>query len=101
MLPRHEEFALAILLFRGVPIGDGDRAYSETVTTVRGLVEKMYAVGGKAYPPYAPFFSRADWEAHYGPTNWRRLVAGKKKFDPMGVLTPGTGMFVAQQAARP
>jgi len=100
MLPRHEEFALAILLFRGVPIGDGDRAYSETVTTVRGLVEKMYAVGGKAYPPYAPFFSRADWEAHYGP-NWTRLIAGKKKFDPMGILTPGTGMFVAQQAARP
>jgi cytokinin dehydrogenase len=100
VLPRHEEFALAILLFRGVPIGDGDRAYSETVTTVRGLVEKMYAVGGKAYPPYAPFFSRADWEAHYGPSNWRQLVAGKNKFDPTGILTPGTGMFVAQPAAR-
>jgi hypothetical protein len=97
MLPRNEEFALAIFLIRagGVPISDGERAYSEAVSTVRGLVEKTYAVGGKVYPPYAPFFSRADWEAHYGPTNWTRLITGKKKFDPMGILTPGTGMFVA------
>jgi FAD/FMN-containing dehydrogenase len=101
MLPRHEQFALAIFLFRGVPISDGEHAYSEAVSTVRGLVEKTYAVGGKVYPPYAPFFSPADWETHYGPTNWRQLVAGKNKFDPMGILTPGTGMFVAQQVATP
>jgi cytokinin dehydrogenase len=100
MLPRHEQFALAIFLVRGIPISDGEHAYSEAVNTVRGLVEKTYAVGGKVYPPYAPFFSRADWEAHYGP-NWTRLIAGKKKFDPMGILTPGTGMFVAQQVATP
>jgi FAD/FMN-containing dehydrogenase len=101
MLPRNEEFALAIFLIRaaGIPIRDGERAYSEAVNTVRGLVEKTSAAGGKVYPPYAPFFSRADWETHYGPTNWRRLVAGKTKFDPKGILTPGTGMFVAQQAA--
>jgi cytokinin dehydrogenase len=101
MLPRNEELALCIFLIRGVPIADGERAYTEAATTVRGLVEKTYAVGGKIYPPYAPFFSRPDWESHYGPTNWRRLIAGKKKFDPMGILTPGTGMFVPQQAARP
>ena len=101
MLPRHEQFALAIFLFRGVPISDGEHAYSEAVSTVRGLVEETYAVGGEIYPPHAPFFSRADWEAHYGPTNWRQLVAGKNKFDPMGILTPGTGMFVAQQVATP
>jgi pimeloyl-ACP methyl ester carboxylesterase len=69
MLPRNEELALCIFLLRGVPIADGDRTYAEAVNTVRGLVEKTCAVGGKIYPPYAPFFSRADWEAHYGP-NW-------------------------------
>jgi len=99
MLPRNEELALCIFLMRGVPIADGDRAYSEAVNTVRGLAEKTHAVGGKIYPPYAPFFSRPDWEAYYEPTNWHRLVAGKKKFDPAGILTPGTGMFVAQQVA--
>lgn len=93
MLPQ-EDLALAIWLFRGVPVADRG-TYSETVATIRGLVDKMRAVKGKAYPPYAPFFSRSDWEVHYGPTKWRRLVAGKKKFDPMGILTPGTGMFVA------
>ncbi|HYL14882.1 MAG TPA: FAD-binding protein [Terriglobales bacterium] len=100
MLPRNEELALCIFLMRGVPIADGDRAYSEAVNTVRGLAEKTYVVGGKIYPPYAPFFSRPDWETHYGQTNWHRLVAGKKKFDPVGILTPGTGMFVAQQVAK-
>ena len=100
MLPRQEEFTLAIFLFRGVPTSNGERAYSEGVSTIRGLVDKTYAVGGKVYPPYAPFFSRADWEAHYGP-NWHRLIAAKNKFDPMGILTPGTGMFVAQQVATP
>lgn len=98
VLPRQEKLALCIFLMRGVPIADGERAYTEAATAVRGLVEKTYAIGGKVYPPYAPFFSRADWQANYGPTNWRRLTAGKKKFDPKGILTPGAGMFVAQQA---
>jgi len=99
VLPQ-QELALAIFLFRGIPVADGG-LYSETVATIRGLVEKMRAVGGKIYPPHAPFYTRSDWEGHYGPTKWRRLVAGKKKFDPKGILTPGTGMFVAEQAARP
>ncbi len=93
VLPR-EEFALAIFLFRGVPVADGG-LYSKTVATIRGLVEKTRAVGGKVYPPHAPFYTRSDWEAHYGPTKWHRLVAGKKRFDPVGILTPGTGMFPA------
>ena len=101
MVPRNEELALSIFLMRGVPIADGDRAYSEAVNAVRGLAKKTYVVGGKIYPPYAPFFSRPDWEAHYEPTNWGRLVAGKSKFDPLGILTPGTEMFVRQQAAKP
>ena len=93
----HEESALAIFLFRGVPVVERS-GYSESVATVRGLAEKMRAVQGKAYPPYAPFFARPDWEAQYGPANWHRLVTGKKRFDPGGVLTPGTGMFTAERS---
>ncbi len=93
MLPRNEELALCMFLMRGVPLADGERDYAEAVTAVRGLVEKMKKVGGKIYPPYAPFFSRPDWESHYGPANWRQLSAGKKKFDPAGILTPGMAMF--------
>ena len=91
MLPR-EDLALSLWLFRGVPIAD-ESAYSEAVVTVRQLADKMREAGGKAYPPYAPFFSGSDWEGHYGPNQWSRLTAGKKAFDPGGVLTPGTGMF--------
>lgn len=87
-----EDLALNIWLFRGVPVAN-ESAYAEAVATVRGLAGKMRAASGKAYPPYAPFFNRSDWEAHYGPTEWRRLVVGKKEFDPKGILTPGTGMF--------
>ena len=93
MLPQ-EDLALAIFLFRSVPVAD-ERDYSEKVATIRALVARMRAVQGKAYPPYAPFFSRVDWEAQYGSIKWSRLAAGKKKFDPLGVLTPGTGMFGA------
>jgi FAD/FMN-containing dehydrogenase len=100
MLPRNEEVALTIFLFRGVPIADGDRAYSEAVNTIHTLVEKTYAVGGKVYPPNSGFLSRAEWQAHYG-SSWSRLMAGKDKFDPKGILTPGTGMFVAQQLGKP
>jgi cytokinin dehydrogenase len=99
MLPRKEELALCIFLFRGVPIADGDGAYAEAASAVRGLVEKTYAVGGKIYPPYAPFFSPSDWERHYGPKNWHRLIAGKKMFDPLGILTPGTEMFAQQKSS--
>ncbi len=89
-----EDLALNIWLFRGVPIADESR-YSEGVAAVRGLADKMQKASGNAYPPYAPFFTPSDWEIHYGPGQWRRLVAGKRAFDPNDVLTPGTGMFVA------
>jgi hypothetical protein len=83
----HEELACAIFLFRNVPVADAAR-YTETVATVRQLDMEMRESGGKAYPPYAPFYSAADWETHYGPL-WRRLVASKRAFDPGNILTRG------------
>jgi cytokinin dehydrogenase len=85
MLPR-EELACAIFLFRNVPVAEEAR-YLEMVATVRKLDLEMREAGGKAYPPYAPFYSSADWEMHYG-SAWRRLDAGKRQFDPGNVLTP-------------
>ncbi len=86
MLPR-EELACAIFLFRNVPVAE-DARYLEMVATVRKLDLEMREAGGKAYPPYAPFYASADWEMHYGPA-WRRLESGKRQFDPENVLTPG------------
>lgn len=67
--------------------------YADGMQTLRALVARIRAVGGNTYPPNAPFFSRVEWMAHYGPERWRRLAAGKRRFDPMGVLTPGPRMF--------
>lgn len=89
MLPR-EDFMCAIFLFRNVPASDEAR-YVEMVATVRRLNVEMRELGGKVYPPYAPFYSSADWELHYGPA-WSRLTSGKRHFDPGSVLTPGMRM---------
>lgn len=87
-----EPVALCVFLFRSVPLGEPAR-YAEMAAVVRHLAGKAVAASGKAYPPYAPFFRRSDWEAHYGPARWARLVAAKSTYDPKGVLTPGTAMF--------
>lgn len=92
MIPR-EELALGIFLFRGVSVADAGR-YAEMVATVRGLALRTREAGGTAYPPYAPFYSSADWKAHYGST-WQGLANGKRRYDPRNVLTPGTRMFAS------
>lgn len=89
MIPR-EELALCLFLFRSVPAAESAR-YANEVDTVRRLCDRLRAAGGTAYPPYAPFFSRSDWQAQYGAT-WQRLAAGKKKYDPATILTPGMGI---------
>jgi FAD/FMN-containing dehydrogenase len=61
----------------------------------RGMIERMRAIGGKVYPPFAPPLMRAEWEDHYGRETWLRLTAAKRTFDPNHVLTPGPGMFSA------
>ena len=57
------------------------------------LVTRLLSSGGKVYPPYAPALSPEQWQQHYGPATWQRFAAGKKRFDPNNVLTPGAGIF--------
>ena len=57
------------------------------------LVKRLFAAGGKVYPPYAPILSQEQWQLHYGTTTWQRFAAAKKRFDPNNVLTPGAGIF--------
>jgi FAD/FMN-containing dehydrogenase len=57
------------------------------------LVPRLYAAGGRVYPPYSPTLSRDGWREHYGPETWRQFAAAKKRFDPANVLTPGAGIF--------
>jgi cytokinin dehydrogenase len=95
-----QDLALNIFLLRRVPMAEETR-YREMVAVVRGLAERTHAASGKIYPPYAPFFKRSDWKTHYGQDRWRRLAAAKRRFDPNGLLTPGTAMFAASERGAP
>jgi FAD/FMN-containing dehydrogenase len=87
-----QDLALNIFLLRRVPMAEETR-YTEMVAVVRGLADRAHAASGKIYPPYAPFFKRSDWKAHYGQDRWRRLAAAKGRFDPNGLLTPGVALL--------
>ena len=89
-----DEVIVVLWLFRSSPAADAE-AHTRTTAANQGIIARMNAMGGKAYPPYAPYFTRAVWQEHYGTATWARLVAAKQRFDPRGVLTPGPGVFTA------
>ena len=87
-----EEQAFSLVLFRSVKPGD-EAAFSALLASNRELLAKMTAVGGKRYAPYSMVISPAEWQAHYGPDVWPRLVAAKAKYDPNRVLSPQPAIF--------
>ena len=87
-----EEQAFAVWLFRSVSPGD-EVALSALLASNRDLLAKMTAAGGKRYAPYSMVISPAEWQAHYGPEVWPRLVAAKAKYDPNRVLSPHPTIF--------
>jgi len=87
-----EEQAFGLWLFRSVKPGD-EAALSALLASNRDLLAKMTAAGGKRYAPYSMVISPAEWQAHYGPEVWRRLVTAKAKYDPNRVLSPHPAIF--------
>lgn len=88
-----EAIAYMVWLYpRNTPLED-DAAYRAVMEINRKLLARMRSIGGKSYPPYAPYFSQAEWEQHYGPETWRRLAAAKREYDPNLMLTPEMCMF--------
>lgn len=87
-----DEQVFSLWLFRSVKPGD-EAALSALLASNRELLAKMTAVGGKRYAPYSMVISPAEWQAHYGPEVWPRLVAAKAKYDPNGVLSPHPAIF--------
>ena len=68
--------------------------YDVTTETAkaRARFEAARAVGGTLYPIGSTPMAAADWAAQYGPV-FQGLVAAKAKYDPLGILTPGPGIF--------
>jgi FAD/FMN-containing dehydrogenase len=88
-----EDVAYGVWLYpRNVPLEE-ERRYAAVMEINREILSRMRTIGGKSYPPYAPYFSQAEWQEHYGPETWQRLAAAKLQHDPNRVLTPEMCMF--------
>jgi hypothetical protein len=73
------EIMFTLWLFRNAPRND-PASLSAVMESNRKLIEQMTAIGGKWYSPYTPITARAGWEGHFGPKNWQRLSAAKRRF---------------------
>ncbi|MEU4448090.1 FAD-binding protein [Actinosynnema sp. NPDC050801] len=59
----------------------------------RRIYDLAVSLGGKRYIMGAiPGMTVEDWRRHFG-SDWDRLVAAKRRYDPDNVLTPGQGFF--------
>ena len=87
-----EDVAFTMWLFRSVAPGQQE-ALSALLESNRALLARMTAVGGKRYLPYSMIIAQSEWVEHFGPDVWQAFAKAKKKYDPNGVLTPGTRMF--------
>jgi cytokinin dehydrogenase len=86
-----EDVGFSLWIFRSVPSAE-PAAHAAAMDANRAILERMRSVGGKAYPPYVRY-TPSDWRTHYGADTWKQLEVGKKLYDPLGLLTPGPGMF--------
>jgi cytokinin dehydrogenase len=62
------------------------------LTKNRKFLERLWSLGGKAYPVSSGPSTQAEWQQHYGDT-WSQVVSAKRAFDPDNVLTPGQNIF--------
>jgi FAD/FMN-containing dehydrogenase len=58
----------------------------------RDLFEQARDLGGTRYPIGSVEFDHDDWEQHYG-NEWRDFRRAKRRYDPGGILSPGSGIF--------
>ena len=85
-----EELVFLFTLLRTASPGAGDPA--AMVAANRTLYERVQAAGGTQYPVGTIPTTRADWRRHFG-SQWPRLQAAKRRYDPAAILAPGQGVF--------
>ncbi|WP_229698537.1 FAD-binding protein [Wenjunlia tyrosinilytica] len=82
-------YLLAVL--RTCPPDDED-AVARLLRANRRAFETVRDAGGTQYPVGSIPFRHADWRRQYGPV-WPRFAAARHRYDPLGVLVPGQGVF--------
>ncbi|MBR0870425.1 FAD-binding protein [Bradyrhizobium tropiciagri] len=58
----------------------------------RLLYDRIRRAGGVQYPVSALPMTPQDWEQHFGPA-WSMLSEARRRYDPLGLLTPGYNLF--------
>jgi FAD/FMN-containing dehydrogenase len=93
MMPVPEDdfvFLLAVLR-AALPNSFGVR---HMIASNRNLYERAKSIGGTVYPIGTIPFTQEDWRTHFGPT-WPMLCRMKARYDQQCLLTPGQGIFGA------
>ncbi len=85
-----EELVFLFTLLKTASPGAADP--DAMVTANRALYERVQAAGGTQYPVGTIPTTHADWRRHFG-TEWTRLAAAKRRYDPASILAPGQGVF--------
>lgn len=88
-LPEEENLVLLDVLSTAPPVTAEADAM---VAANRRLFELNRDLGGTVYPISAVPLRPDDWQRQLG-SRWDQLAAAKRRFDPDGVLAPGTGAF--------
>jgi cytokinin dehydrogenase len=83
-----DDLCFAFNLIRIPATGDAGRLVDANASAY----ERIRAAGGTLYPVSAFPLSRDEWRDHFG-TEFDRLAAAKRTFDPDNTLTPGYEIF--------
>jgi hypothetical protein len=90
-VPKDDFVFLLAVLRVALPNSFGVR---HMIASNRNLYERAKSIGGTVYPIGTIPFTQEDWRTHFGPT-WPMLCRMKARYDQQCLLTPGQGIFGA------
>jgi cytokinin dehydrogenase len=91
-VPDEPVIFLFTLLRTAAPDSGGALSADVMLRDNRALFERARDLGGFDYPVGSIPKTQLDWRRHFGP-HWPFLAAGRARYDPAGILTPGQGIF--------
>lgn len=87
----HEGVVFPFNLIR-IPASKDAAEVERMIARNRALYDRIRRAGGVLYPVSAFPMSGDDWKEHFGP-KWLSLRDARRRYDPLGTLTPGYNLF--------